>query len=54
MKEEFSDSWECTSDSSDFTASGSGKNFEDNASLKAKLRHCLMRRQQRAFDRMCS
>lgn len=54
MKEEFSDSWECTSDSSDFTASGSGKNFEDNAFLKTKLRHYLMRRQHKAFDRMCS
>lgn len=31
---EFSDSWGCTSDSSDFTASGSGKNFKDSASLK--------------------
>lgn len=31
---EFSDSWECTSDSSGFIASRSGKNFKDNASLK--------------------
>lgn len=31
---EFSDSWECTLDSSAFPASRSGKNFKDNASLK--------------------
>lgn len=54
MKEEFSDSWECTSDSSDFTASRSGKNFKDNASLKTKLRHSQMRRQHKAFDKVYS
>lgn len=54
MKEEFSDSWECTSASSDFTASRNGKNFEDNASLKTKLRHYLLRRQHKAFDKMYS
>lgn len=32
MKEEFSDSWECTSDFSYFTAFRTEKNFKDNAS----------------------
>lgn len=54
MREEFSHSWECTSDSFDFTASRSGKNFKDNASLKTKLRHWQMRRQHKALDRVCS